>query len=127
MAILENQAKLNGAFGVDECPIDFSSNLVSTTIISNLTATKTADKKCWVDGPLTYTITIENYSGDIVSGLLLTDYLDPALVTLDGPNAVFIDGVLADTYTFTAGTLSLPLPPLADSGTVTVTFRVVQV
>lgn len=124
--ILTNQADFSGLYG-DECEIVFTSNEVSTTIIGGLTATKTADKKCWVNGPLNYTITVVNNSGVTISDLILTDYLDPNLVTLDQAYGVFINGTLSTTYTYSAGTLSVPLPPIMDGGTVTVTFRVMQV
>lgn len=126
-SILENQARFAGYIGEDECEISFSSNLVSTTIIGGLTATKEADKKCWVDGPLHYTITIENDCGDTVTGLVLTDHLDPALVTLDESYGVYINDTTPAVYTFTAGTLSVHLPPIAHGDTVTVSFRVLQV
>lgn len=57
---LTNKADIAGTYGDSASPITFSSNDVSTTIVQGFTVTKKADKTYWVDGPLTYTITITN-------------------------------------------------------------------
>jgi len=124
-SILLNQGNFKGLFG-DNCDIEFSTNQVSTTIIQGLTATKTADKICWVNGPLTYTITVKNETdSDFTSGIM-TDYLDPSIVMLDNTYDIFINGA-PTAYTFTAGVLSVALPTIAAGDTVTITFRIMQV
>lgn len=62
--LLTNQADLSGSYGALAVPVVFSSNSVTTTIIQGLTATKSVDKTYWVNGPLLYTIKIDNNSGD---------------------------------------------------------------
>lgn len=124
---LTNQADFAGSYGAAASPVVFSSNSVSTTIIQGLTATKTADKAYWVNGPLLYTIKIENNSGDTFTKGVLTDVFDTALVTLDTVYGVEINAAKTSDYTFTAGNLSINLPDLEDGGTATVTFQVTQV
>lgn len=122
--ILKNIADFEGRYG-DE-PIVFSSNEVEVVIVKGLTATKTADKTHWVNGPLTYTIVVKNDSGVDFSNGILTDYLDPSLVALNAAYGVKIDGA-AVTYTVLAGVLSVYLPTIEDGEEVTVTFQVMQV
>ena len=43
--LTNNQADFSGVYGTEAEPITFVSNLVSTTIVSGLTATLSADKK----------------------------------------------------------------------------------
>lgn len=62
--LLTNQADLSGSYGALAVPVVFSSNSVTTIIIQGLTATKSVDKTYWVNGPLLYTIKIDNNSGD---------------------------------------------------------------
>ena len=124
---LTNQADFAGSYGAAASPVVFSSNSVSTTIIQGLTETKTADKAYWVNGPLHYTIKIENNSGDTFTKGVLTDVFDTALVTLDTVYGVEINAAKTSDYTFTAGNLSINLPDLENGGTATVTFQVTQV
>lgn len=124
---LTNQADFAGSYGAAAAPVVFSSNSVNTTIIQGLTATKTADKTYWVNGPLLYTIKIENNSGDTFTKGILTDVLNTALVTLDTAYGVEINASKTSDYTFTAGNLSINLPDLENGGTATVTFQVTQV
>ena len=46
----------------DGLSTEMTSNSVSTQLIDDLSITKTADREAWVNGDLTYTITIENQS-----------------------------------------------------------------
>lgn len=123
---LTNQAGLTGTYGALAVPVVFSSNSVTTTIIQGLTATKTVDKTHWVNGPLLYTIKIDNTSGERFTKGVLTDIINPALATLDTVYGVTINGAKSTDYKFTAGTLSINLPDLEDGGSATVTFQVVQ-
>lgn len=122
---LTNQADFTGTYGAAENPVTFSSNQVSTTIIQGLTATKTADKEFWIDGPLLYTIQIQNSSGDTFSKGVLKDTLD-SIVTLDTAFGVKINDSATSDFTFNGGVLSVNLPDMADGGTLTVTFQVIQ-
>ena len=124
--LLPNQADLSGSYGALAVPVVFSSNSVTTTIIQGLTATKTVDKTHWVNGPLLYTIKIDNNSGDTFTKGVLTDIIDTSLATLDTVYGVEINGSKSSDYTFTAGSLSVNLPDVEDGGSATVTFQVVQ-
>ena len=123
---MTNQADLSGSYGALAVPVVFSSNSVTTTIIQGLTATKTVDKTHWVNGPLLYTIKIDNNSGDTFTKGVLTDIIDTSLATLDTVYGVEINGSKSSDYTFTAGSLSVNLPDVEDGGSATVTFQVVQ-
>jgi len=123
---IENQTDFSGTYGTEAEPITFASNLVSTTIISGLTAVLSADKKYWVNGPLTYTVVITNNSGDTYSKGVLQDNLDTSTVSFDANYGVEINGSKTSDYTISGGVLSVNLPDVADSGTLTVTFRVNQ-
>lgn len=124
--LLTNQADLSGSYGALAVPVVFSSNSVTTTIIQGLTATKTVDKTHWVNGPLLYTIKIDNNSGDTFTKGVLTDIIDTSLATLDTVYGLEINGSKSSDYTFTAGSLSVNLPDVEDGGSATVTFQVVQ-
>ena len=124
---LTNQADFSGSYGTAASPVVFSSNAVTTTIVQGLTATKTADKTYWVNGPLLYTIRIENNSGESFTKGVLTDVLNTDLITLDSAYGVEINSSKTSDYTFASGNLSIQLPDLEDGGTATVTFQVVQV
>ena len=124
--LLTIQADLSGSYGALAVPVVFSSNSVTTTIIQGLTATKTVDKTHWVNGPLLYTIKIDNNSGDTFTKGVLTDIIDTSLATLDTVYGVEINGSKSSDYTFTAGSLSVNLPDVEDGGSATVTFQVVQ-
>lgn len=125
--ILTNSVDFEGAYGAAASPVVFSSNTVSTTIVRGLTATKTADKEYWVNGPLTYTVTVTNDSGDTFTKGVLTDNLDVSLVTLDTAAGVRINNTPTSDYTIRSGVLTVNLPDMQNGDTVTVTFRVEQV
>lgn len=121
--ILKNIGNFEGRYGEDE--ITFSTNEVSTVIVSGISAYKSSDKPVWVNGPMTYTITVRNDSAEDLTNVILTDMLDPAIIALV-PNSVMVNGVTA-AYTYFSGVLTVNLPLIAQGGIVTVTFRVTQV
>lgn len=123
---LTNQVDVTGQYGETSSPISFSSNIVSTTIVQGLTVTKKADKENWVDGPLTYTMTITNSSGKTLTGGVLTDKLNIDIVELNTTYGVQIDGSPTSNYTYNGGELKVTLPELADQGTITVVFQVTK-
>lgn len=126
MADLTNQVDIEGQYGDEATPISFSSNIVSTTIVEGLTVTKTADKVNWVDGPLTYTIVIQNDSGSALSSGTLTDNLDTSLVEFNTSYGVQIDGSASSSYTHTDGELKITLPSIANGATATIKFQVTK-
>ena len=123
--ILSNQADFDGALGDANTPISFSSSVVTTTIIKGLAITKSADKDYWADGPLTYTISIENNSGSALSSSTITDALDITKVTFNNEYGIKVDDV-AFYEIEDDGTLIVTLPEIADTKTTTIKFQVNQ-
>ncbi len=121
---LTNFASVSGLYGL--LPATTSSLAITTEIITGLTVVKTADKEVWVDGPLMYTITVNNAADEAFTNVKITDLLDILAVTLD-TDSIMIDGVATTDYTFIAGLLTVNLPDLAASGKAVVTFQVLQV
>lgn len=123
---LTNQVDIAGQYGNPASAINFSSTPVSTTIVSNLTVTKSADKTNWVDGPLTYTVIVTNNSGSALSNGTLTDKIDTTLVDFNETYGVQLDGSTYETYTYSSGNLQITLPDLDDGKTTTITFQVTR-
>ena len=108
-------------------PISFSSSVVTTTIIKGLAITKSADKDYWADGPLTYTIMVENNSGSTLSSSTITDALDITKVTFNNEYGVKVDDVAFYDYEIEDdSTLIVTLPEIADTKTTTIKFQVNQ-
>lgn len=124
---LTNRVDIAGNYGDESNPITFSSNDITTTLIQGLTVTKNADKSYWINGPLTYTITITNNSGSKLDSGVITDKLDTNLILLNEAYGVLINGSKTEDYTYNTGTLIVNLPELADNSTTTVTFQVNRV
>ena len=125
---LNNQVAISGEYGNPSSAINFSSNLVTTTIVQGLTVTKSADKTNWVDGPLTYTVVIQNNSGSALSSGKLTDTIDTSLVDFNQTYGVKLDNETYSSYTYTSssGILEITLPNLDDSNETTITFQVTR-
>lgn len=123
---LTNQVDITGQYGDSSTPISFSSNLVTTTIIQGLTVNKTADKVNWVDGPLTYTITIQNTSGGVLTDGILIDNLDTSLIDFDNTYGVLIDDVKSSDFNYNDGELKITLPQLDNEKTITIKFQVTK-
>jgi len=121
---LTNKADFAGNYGESAVPITFSTNEVTTTIVQGITVTKSADKSYWVDGPLTYTITVENSSGSSIASIKLTDTLDTSLVEFNTTYGVQVNGQATTDFTYASGLLTINLQDIADSGSSTVTFQV---
>ncbi len=120
---LLNSATVTGLYDLLETSL--TSNIVTTEIVTGLTITKTADKESWVDGVLTYTITITNEAGLSFTDLTVTDLLDTTLIDLVA-DSVTVDGTAA-AYTYTAGLLSVVIPDIASGETAVITFQVSQI
>ena len=121
-----NQADFSGLYGADSSPITFVSNQVTTTIVSGLTATLSANKRYWVDGYLIYTVVIENNSGETYTKGVLADTLDTANVVFDEDYGVEINGQKTSDYTYAGGLLNVNLPDVSDGASLTVSFQVSQ-
>lgn len=123
---LTNQVDITGQYGDGATPITFSSNIVTTTIVQGLSVNKTADKINWVDGPLTYTIEVQNTSGGTLTNGILTDNLNVDLIEFDNANGVTIDGTPTSDFTYNSGELKINLPELTDQKTITIKFQVTK-
>lgn len=123
---LTNQATISGDYGDSATPIEFSSNEVTTTIVEGLTVTKSADKTNWVDGPLTYTVVVQNNSGATLTNGSLTDQINTTLVDFSTTYGVKIDGTTTSDYTYSDGNLQVTLPTLENTKETTVTFQVTR-
>lgn len=121
---LSNSASVTGTY--DTSLLTLTSNEVITEIVSGITITKEADKQKWLDGNLTYTITVENNSNDDFQSPKLVDVLDPNLIKLvDG--SVQLNGVdTAYNYDDVTGTLTIDLKTITVGETSVITFRVQQ-
>lgn len=123
---LTNQVDIAGQYGESATPITFSSNIVTTTIVQGLTVNKTADKVNWIDGPLTYTITVENSSGATLTNGVLTDNLNTTLVDFNTTYGIQIDGASSTNFTYNDGELKITLPEIANEKTTVITFQVTR-
>ncbi len=123
--ILSNTVKAVGNY--NDIPTSITSAATVVTMISGLTITKTADKKVWADGNLTYTIIIENKSDNSYNTPEIKDVLDENLIEFV-EDSVTIDGQKASSsdYEFdsSTSTLTINLTDIAVSTSKTVTFEV---
>ena len=107
-------------------PAPLSSLPVTTTLVTGLTLTKTADKQVWADGRLTYTLEIDNTTAIPYVKPVVTDVLDITKLVLD-TSTIKINGTTATaseyTYVAATGTLTLTLADIAASAKTTVTFE----
>lgn len=124
LTIVKNYGDFTGDF-LGEPGVTATTNIVETNIVGGITATKSADKEFWINGPLTYTIELTNDSGEPYENVVLTDQLDP-LTVLDQTYGVFVNNVKVTNYTYTAGMLTVPAGDIPEGGDVTVSFRVLQ-
>lgn len=123
---LTNQVDIAGEYGDSASPISFSSNTVTTTIVQGLTVNKTADKTNWVDGPLTYTIVIQNNSGSTLTNGVLTDNINTTLVDFNATYGVQINSSASSDYTYNNGELKINLPDINNEAETTITFQVTK-
>lgn len=86
---LSNKSSVSGTY--DTSVITLESNMVTTSIVDDLTVEKTVDKQKWVNGELTYTITITNNADNIFEAPVLIDVLNPGLIKLVD-NSVQVNG-----------------------------------
>lgn len=124
---LNNTANVSGT--IDGQTTTLTSNTLEVNVINGLTAVKSADKTSWADGKLTYTLTINNTTGQTYTSPVITDTLDTTLVTFV-PDSVTINGSAATssqyTYNNSNGLLTVNLSDIATGGTATVTFKVTK-
>lgn len=103
---LNNLVTANGTY--NDIPTSLTSNTMVVNMIDGLTIKKEADKKNWVDGELTYTVTIQNNTDKTYAKPVVTDVIDNNFVDfVDG--SVMINDVKAteSQYSYTEGTHTL--------------------
>lgn len=121
---LENVARIDGT--INNVPT-WATGLV-TVQLGEITITKTASPMVWINGELTYTITITNSDADYpFADLVLTDQLDPSITLV--PGSVMVNSAAHTDYTFSGNLLTITdIPEIAeDGGTAVISFRVTKV
>lgn len=122
---LNNTATATGTY--NSVPTSLTSNATVVNMIDGLTLVKSADKKNWVDGNLTYTITINNQTANSYGTPVVKDVLEDSLVEFV-TDSVTIDGVIADKskYSYDEGThtLTVNLEDVSPSSSSVLTFQV---
>lgn len=122
---LTNSATVLGNY--NDIPTEISTQALVVTMLSGLTVTKTADKLVWSDGNLTYTIEVNNETGSSYTSPVITDILNPSLITFVD-NSVKVDGTTLETSQYTyqqdTGELTINLPTIDAGVKKTVTFEV---
>lgn len=122
---LNNTATATGTY--NSVPTSLTSNATVVNMIDGLTLVKSADKKNWVDGNLTYTITINNQTANSYETPVVKDVLEDSLVEFV-TDSVTIDGVIADKskYSYDEGThtLTVNLEDVSPSSSSVLTFQV---
>lgn len=122
---LTNTATVLGNY--NSVPTEISTTALVVTMLSGLTVTKSADKPVWSEGNLTYTIEINNATTEVYTNPVITDILNPTLITLVKDSIKVDSTVLEESnYTFedSTGKLTITLPDITSQSKKTVTFEV---
>lgn len=122
---LANTATVLGNY--NSVPTEISTTALVVTMLSGLTVTKSADKPVWSEGNLTYTIEINNATTEDYTSPVITDILNPTLITLVKGSIKVDSTVLEESnYTFedSTGKLTITLPDITSQSKKTVTFEV---
>ena len=103
---LNNLVTVAGTY--NSIPTSLTSNTMVVNMVDGLTIKKEADKKNWVDGELTYTITIENNTDKAYNKPVVTDVIDDNFVNFVA-DSVIINGAKAteSQYNYEEGTHTL--------------------
>lgn len=122
---LTNTATVLGNY--NSVPTEISTTALVVTMLSGLTVTKSADKPVWSEGNLTYTIEINNATTEDYTSPVITDILNPTLITLV-KGSIKVDSTMLEesNYTFedSTGKLTITLPDITSQSKKTVTFEV---
>lgn len=122
---LTNTATVLGNY--NSIPTEISTTALVVTILTGLTVTKSADKPIWTEGNLTYTIEVNNETSEAYTSPVITDVLDPTLITLVA-NSIKVDDVVLEeskyTYDDVTGKLTITLEDISAKSTKKVTFEV---
>lgn len=124
---LKNTAEAVGNY--NNIPTSMTTTASVVTMVSGLTMTKTADKEVWVDGELTYTITINNQTNTTYSAPIITDILDSQLITfVDGSVTINGTNATSDEYEYESLTnkLTIKLTDINATNSTIVKFKVAK-
>ncbi len=122
---LTNTATVLGNY--NSIPTEITSTALVVTMLSGLTVTKSADKPVWSEGNLTYKIEINNATTESYTSPVITDILNPTLITLV-KDTIKVDDIPLENsqYTFdeSTGKLTITLSDITSQAKKTVTFEV---
>lgn len=124
---LSNTVNVLGNY--NSIPTSLESEAVVVSMIDGLTVTKEADKMVWASGVLTYTITINNTATESYTSPVITDVLNPSLVTFVSGSVMLNNEKLEEsnyTYEASSGTLTINLPDITSSSKSEITFQVTK-
>ncbi|MDR2932552.1 MAG: hypothetical protein LBV27_05535 [Oscillospiraceae bacterium] len=104
---------------------------VTVQLVDGLTMALAADRQFWVNGPLTYTATIDNTSGVVYTTPDVTFILEPSVVSFTAGSVKIDDVVAAEgtdpgeyEYTEATSTLVVHLDTVADAASTKVEYQV---
>lgn len=122
---LSNSVTAVGTY--NNIPTSLTSNTSIVNLIDGLTITKVADKQNWIDGFLTYTVTIDNKTNTSYLNPVITDVINTTLVDFV-EDSVTINSSPASSseysYDSDTHTLKITLAEVAANTDTTITFRV---
>ena len=122
---LTNTATVLGNY--NSIPTEITSTAFVVTMLSGLTVTKSADKPVWSEGNLTYKIEINNATTESYTSPVITDILNPTLITLV-KDTIKVDDIPLENsqYTFdeSTGKLTITFSDITSQAKKTVTFEV---
>lgn len=106
-------------------PTSITSAASVVTMVSRLTIVKEADKEVWVNGNLTYTITVTNNTDTDYTDITITDVLDETLIKFV-QDSVTIDDVTSNNYQYDDAnhTLTITLGDVASTNSKKASFEV---
>lgn len=105
---LTNFATAEGTY--NSIPTSLTSNTSVVNLIDGLTLSLSADKQNWINGVLTYTITLSNQTNTTYENPVISDTLDTSLVTFV-EDTVTINETKASSseYSYDTGTNTLKI------------------
>lgn len=105
---LTNFATAEGTY--NSIPTSLTSNTSVVNLIDGLTLSLSADKQNWINGTLTYTITLSNQTTTSYQNPVISDTLDTSLVTFV-EDSVTINETKASSseYSYDTGTNTLKI------------------
>lgn len=124
---LSNTVNVLGNY--NSIPTSLESEAVVVSMNDGLTVTKEADKMVCASGVLTYTITINNTATESYTSPIITDVLNPSLVTFVSGSVMLNNEKLEEsnyTYEASSGTLTINLPDITSSSKSEITFQVTK-